>query len=146
MQVDLSANIFGQRNEQLAGSSIESQQGSARLAFAGKVDVAHLTEQGRGFPERTGWGSERGSLARQFESRAADQVGHEVATRGENGAILQGNLDVQAAQFFRIVDRGNIPEAQDTLAGTIAVDPQRFEGDFTRGAGIGGQEDFAEGF
>jgi hypothetical protein len=82
------------------------------------------------------------SSGRGFEDRAADEVGDKVGAGGKFCALVPGNLDVEAAQLFGVVDGGDAGEVKHTLAGVIAVHPERLQGCFLRGGGICGEKNF----
>jgi hypothetical protein len=79
----------------------------------------------------------------ESEHPATDQVADEVAVPWQGSATFARNLHLEAAEFFRIVNRGNAREVKNTLAGMILVHPVRFEGHFPRRRCVGGQENLA---
>jgi len=140
--VDFFADVFGEGDEEFALRGLQSEERRAWLTFAGEVDVADLAEEKGRFGERAGRGSYDGGCGGEFEDGAADEIGDEVAAGGQVGALFPRDADVEAAQFFRVVDGVDALEMEDAHAGMVAVDPEGTERDGTRRASVCGEEEF----
>ena len=82
----------------------------------------------------------------KFKDSATDEIGDEVFSRGKRDALLERDLDFEAAKFFRVVDGTDAFKVKDAEARVIAIGPKCFQRDGTRGRFAIGEKEFGKRF
>jgi hypothetical protein len=111
---------------------VYNEERRARDIFTGGLNVADYTEKSWSAYEAARRGSQGWGFLRMLEDGAANEIGKEIVARRKRDALLEGEQDLQAAEFLSVRNRGAALEVKDSLAAMILADPERFDVDTAR--------------
>jgi len=122
--LDVRADIFGQRDHQLAFRRVHLQQWCADAALTREEYVVDRAKHTRRLLQRTSGRSQLRLTFRHFEYGSADQVAYKIPSSRKFHSLIEWKKDFVTTERFGARDRGRTSEMENPRFRVIAVDPE----------------------
>src|SRR6516165_3747213 len=122
--LDVRADIFGQRDHQLAFRRVHLQQWGDDAALTREEYVVDRAKHTRRLLQRTSGRSQLRLTFRNFEYGAADQVAYKIPSSRKFHSLIEWKKDFVTTERFGARDRGRTSEMENPRFRVIAVDPE----------------------